>query len=285
MKLLLTLLVVANVLLFGWFRGWMAPLGGDGRDPARLSRQVGEDRVRVLPGATPADGPSAPGAAAPSGPPAPAVAPTAPVSAAAAPVPAPATPPRLAALGGAAVVPDAPAVQPFEAPPAAWPAEPPAVSLAAQLRLAQCVEAGPMSEAEAVRIQAAFDAVAAELSVQMRRLDDITSWWVYLPPSPIDNARRVAELRQRGITETYVMPDGAWRGSISLGLFRQEELAVALARSIADRGVRGVRVAPRGPGPGRVVLQVRPVTAEMLVEVERLRMTLPEADLRACPQA
>jgi len=48
MKLLLSLLVVANILLFGWFRGWMAPLGGDGREQQRLERQVAPERLRAV---------------------------------------------------------------------------------------------------------------------------------------------------------------------------------------------------------------------------------------------
>jgi hypothetical protein len=290
MKLVLTLLVVANVLLFGWFRGWMAPLGGDGREPGRMDRQVGEERVRVVP----PERLSAPGAGGrPNTPPGPPAAP-APAS------PAPAQP---AASAPPAVVPGPPpAAAPASPPPAAASAPPPVLAyetpgrspgpspptpgaLAALLRAGQCVEAGPMSETDAVRVQAALDAVTPDLAVQMRRIEDITSWWVYLPPTTVDNTRRVADLRQRGIRDTYVMPDGPWRGAISLGLFRQEELALALARSIAERGVKGVRVAPRGPGPGRVVLQVRPVTDAMLAEIERLRAALPEAGFRACQPA
>ena len=49
MKLVLSLLVVANLLLFGWFRGWMSPFGGDGREPDRVWRQVAPQQVKVLP--------------------------------------------------------------------------------------------------------------------------------------------------------------------------------------------------------------------------------------------
>ncbi len=65
MKLLLSLLVVANILLFGWFRGWMAPLGGDGREPQRLERQVAPERLRPVPPGPMQSEPAAPGA--PSG--------------------------------------------------------------------------------------------------------------------------------------------------------------------------------------------------------------------------
>lgn len=250
MKQWLVALVVANVLLFGWFRGWMAPLGGDGREPARLARQVQPDELRVVPVARLAAGAaaSAPGAAGPK--------------------------PAPAETGGSAAAPPAPAKAPEPAPAAA---APPALP-----RTGGCVAIGVLTEADAVRAQAALDAVAPNLTITMIREDDITSWWVYLPPAPGDLARRVAELRSSGVKDIYVMPDGNWRGAISLGLFRQEELAVALARAITDRGVRGVRVAPRGPNPGRLQLQVQPVTEPVAAELERLRVQHPDAALRPC---
>jgi hypothetical protein len=267
MKLLLSLLVVANVLLFGWFRGWMAPLGGDGRDPARIARQVEPQQIRVLPSAGPSGAANAPGGAPrPNGAaaPPPAAVPAPPAGAGSPGMPAPAS----------AAPPTAPAV---ESPP------PDPASIVAALRGAACVEIGPMSESEAVRVQVALDAVAADLAVTTRRADDITSYWVYLPPSSVDLAQRLAELRARGVTDTYVMPDGNWRGAISLGLFRQEELAVALQRSIGERGVKGVRVAPRGPSPGRITLQVRPVPDAVAAELARLRASMPDAVARPCP--
>jgi len=236
MKPLLVFLVVANVLLFGWFRGWMAPLGGDGRDPQRIQREVQPNELRVtsasrLPGgaaATPNGGATA------------------------------------AARGGAGS------------------AEPAGSAAGAATGGAECVAFGPLTELEAVRAQSALDAAAADLAITLVREDEITSWWVYLPAVPGELARRVADLRSRGVNDIYVMPDGAWRGAISLGLFRQEELAVALARAITERGVRGVRVAPRGPGPGRLVLQVRPVGAAVAAELDRLRAQHPEASSRPC---
>jgi hypothetical protein len=247
MKLFLSLLVVANVLLLGWLRGWMAPFGGDGREPARLERQVAPDALRIVPAgrAVPGSATGAGAGAAPGGP-------------------------------GAPAVPAAPAAEPGAADASPGPA------LVAALRAVNCAEVGPMSEADAVRTQVALDAVAADLAIATQRAEDITSWWVYLAPSAAEVTRRIAELRERGVTDTYVMPDGPWKGAISLGLFRQEELAVALQKSIAARGVRGVRVAPRGPSPGRLTLQVRPVGEAVVAELARLRAAMPEAVARPC---
>jgi hypothetical protein len=246
MKLLLSLLVVANVLAFGWFRGWMAPFGGDGREPQRHLRQVEPQQLRVLSpsgDSTGAGSGAAPGAATGGS----------------------AVPPTAAAAGGGGP----------ESEPAA-PAAP------AALRAANCAEIGPMSEADAVRVQVALDAVAPELVIATRRLDETTSWWVYLAPSQVELSKRLADLRERGVTDTYVMPDGLWRGAISLGLFRQEDLAVALQRNLSQKGLRNVRVAPRGPAPGRVALQVRPVGDAVLAELPKLRAAMPEAVARAC---
>ena len=249
MKLVLSLLVVANVLLFGWLRGWMAPFGGDGREPGRMERQVSPDALRIVPAARPPAGtPTGAGGAAGTG----AGTGAPPSGGAAAPEP-----------GGAAVALSG-------------------TALVAALRAANCAELGPMSEAEAIRVQVALDAVVADLAVTSQRAEDTTSWWVYLPPGPADNAKRIADLRERGVTDTYVMPDGPWKGAVSLGLFRQEELAVALQKSIAARGVRGVRVAPRGPSPGRITLQVRPIGEAAVAEIVKLRAAIPDAVARPC---
>jgi hypothetical protein len=248
MKLFLSLLVVANVLLFGWFRGWMAPFGGDGRDPGRIERQVEPERLRIVPG--PRAGPGPAGGDARAGAADSAATSGAPVIAASPPVPLP-PPPSPAALG---VV----------------------------LRAAGCAEIGPMSEQDAVRVQVMLDAVVQDLIVTTQRAEDITSWWVYLAPSSADIARRVADLRERGVSDLYVMPDGQWKGAISFGLFRQEELAVALQKTIAQKGVRNVRVAPRGPSAGRITLQVRPIGDALIAELPKLRTAMPEAIARPC---
>ena len=253
MKLLLSLLVVANVLLFGWFRGWMAPFGGDGRDPGRIERQVEPERLRIVPGPRAGPGPGPAGGDARAG------------SA------------DSAATSGAPVIASSPPVPPAPLPPPPSPA-----ALGVVLRAAGCAEIGPMSEQDAVRVQVMLDAVVQDLVVTTQRAEDITSWWVYVAPSSGDVARRVADLRERGVSDLYVMPDGQWKGAISFGLFRQEELAVALQKTIAQKGVRNVRVAPRGPSAGRITLQVRPTGDALIAELPKLRTAMPEAIARPC---
>lgn len=254
MKLLLSLLVVANVLLFGWFRGWMAPFGSDGRDPGRIERQLEPERLRIVPGPRAGPGPAGGDARAGAA--------------------------DSAATSGAPVIAATPPVPPVPLPPPPPPPSPAALGVV--LRAAGCAEIGPMSEQDAVRVQVMLDAVVQDLVVTTQRAEDITSWWVYVAPSSGDVARRVADLRERGVSDLYVMPDGQWKGAISFGLFRQEELAVALQKTIAQKGVRNVRVAPRGPSAGRITLQVRPIGDALIAELPKLRTAMPEAIARPC---
>jgi hypothetical protein len=57
MKYLIGALVVANLLALAWFNGWMAPLGGDPREPDRIASEIEPQRLRVVPpDGLPADG-------------------------------------------------------------------------------------------------------------------------------------------------------------------------------------------------------------------------------------
>ncbi|MFA7505566.1 MAG: SPOR domain-containing protein [Burkholderiaceae bacterium] len=48
MRIALLLLIVANLLAFAWGQDWLDPIIGDVRQPERMSRQVGPERLRVL---------------------------------------------------------------------------------------------------------------------------------------------------------------------------------------------------------------------------------------------
>jgi hypothetical protein len=49
MKYLIGVLVAANLLCLAWFNGWMAPLGGDPREPDRIATEIEPQRLRILP--------------------------------------------------------------------------------------------------------------------------------------------------------------------------------------------------------------------------------------------
>lgn len=252
MKLFLTALVVANLLVFGWFRGWMAPFGGDGREPQRIERQVEPQRLRVVPATRAATGaaPASPAAGAPAGPSVPSASPS-----------------------SVARGPDGPATEMTAPPPAS----------AAALKAAGCVEVGPVSEPETLRLMLALESLQVGFSIQARRLDDTSSWMVAVFPRSSELQKRLDDLRERGVKDVYVLPEAsAWKGGISLGLFKQEDAAASLQRAVTAKGVRNARVVPRGPGAGPLTVQIRPVGDALLGELSKLKPSSPDTTLAAC---
>ena len=140
--------------------------------------------------------------------------------------------------------------------------------------LVACVQAGPFSTADARR----FEARVARLGLTPRQsrieipYQEVTSRLVYLPPNGGREGaqRRVAELRERGVTNFFIMQNDTspLRYAISLGVFKSDGAAQKLVADLQRQGVRGVRILPRGPQVTRAGYQYRQIDA-----AERDRLT------------
>ncbi len=159
--------------------------------------------------------------------------------------------------------------------PAPEPAPEPAPVPAPVTRdLVACVQAGPFSTADARR----FEARVARLGLTPRQsriempYQEVTSRLVYLPPNGGREGaqRRVAELRERGVTNFFIMQNDTspLRYAISLGVFKSDGAAQKLVADLQRQGVRGVRILPRGPQVTRAGYQYRQIDA-----AERDRLT------------
>lgn len=140
--------------------------------------------------------------------------------------------------------------------------------------LVACVQAGPFSTADARR----FEARVARLGLAPRQsrieipYQEVTSRLVYLPPNGGREGaqRRVAELKERGVTNFFIMQNDTspLRYAISLGVFKSDGAAQKLVADLQRQGVRGVRILPRGPQVTRAGYQYRQIDA-----AERDRLT------------
>ena len=140
--------------------------------------------------------------------------------------------------------------------------------------LVACVQAGPFSTADARR----FEARIARLGLAPRQsrieipFQEVTSRLVYLPPNGGREGaqRRIAELKERGVTNFFVMQNDTspLRYAISLGVFKSDGAAQKLVADLQRQGVRGVRILPRGPQVTRAGYQYRQIDA-----AERERLT------------
>jgi hypothetical protein len=133
--------------------------------------------------------------------------------------------------------------------------------------LVACMQAGPFSTADARR----FEARVARLGLAPRQsrieipYQEVTSRLVYLPPNGGREGaqRRVAELRERGVTNFFIMQNDTspLRYAISLGVFKSDGAAQKLVADLQRQGVRGVRILPRGPQVTRAGYQYRQIDA------------------------
>ncbi len=244
MRRLVLALVLANVLMFGWNRGWF-DRAGDLR-----SSEENADRLRPVPLSRleparqeprrPAPAASTPRVAAP-------------------PAAAPGVSPTVAPNVPPAAPPGTPPAAPPSAPPSAPPTPPPETSstrAAGGLAVA-CRAFAPVDEERAAALRSALEQSGA--SVEAQRIEQGASYLVYLPPAAnaVEAQQRLAELRRIGRDDAFVIQDGPMRLAISLGLFRFENAARAMVDQLARAGETRALVAPRPPIQVRIALQAR----------------------------
>jgi hypothetical protein len=82
------------------------------------------------------------------------------------------------------------------------------------------------------------------------------SYWVYIPPFKTrrEAESKVAELRNLGVKEYFILPEGNDAFAISLGLFSTRAAAESTLTALRGRGVRSARLTerPRRPSASRI---------------------------------
>ncbi|ATE58569.1 SPOR domain-containing protein [Thauera sinica] len=224
LRFLFILLVVLNALAFAAIKGWLGS-AAPGGEPERISNQLRPEQIRL--GAAGMEE-AAQAAPASEPPPAPDEAPTAPGEAPAETASETGAPASAAVAGSE---PAPPAVPEAAAPPAAAPV---------------CVAWAELPADEADRLAARLN--AAGFKYVRTRKETPSSWWVRTPPqgSRAQAEKRVGELRELGITDTFIVQEsGPSQFAISLGLFRTEKSAQQLLVQLRAKGARDANAEPR----------------------------------------
>jgi len=125
-----------------------------------------------------------------------------------------------------------------------------------------CIEWSGFSREDVARAQEAVLPLSPGMQITERKLEEITGWWVFMPPqaSRQGAVQKVDELKRIGIDEYFIVQeDPKFRFAISLGIFRTEEAAQKKLEQLQGRGVRTARVGPRATPVNRFSLQLREV--------------------------
>ena len=146
---------------------------------------------------------------------------------------------------------------------------------------AACVEFSGIAPNEAQRAREAFNTLQLGTRIVERRIDEVTRYWVFIPPTNDRRAaeNRMAELRRQGIADLSMRADNA----ISLGVFSSEEAARRFLTTITARGVRGAEQGPFTRDLRELVMLIREPDTELVARLTVLQREYPAAKVRAVP--
>ena len=184
------------------------------------------------------------------------------------------------AIAQANVPEETPAASPAPAPLPAAPVTPAAPAVA-------CVETDAFAAADARRFETRL--AGLDLGTRQTRLtvpyQEVTRHLVYLAPQGGKEGaeRRTAELRERGVTNSFVMQDESpLKWAISLGVFKTEAAARNEAARLAKQGIANVRVIGRGPQSQRFAYRFREIDGEIRERIVDAGRGMPAAVLHSC---
>lgn len=211
LRFLFLILLLANAAVFAYHQGHLNEFFSDGREPARLQRQLNADAIQQV--------------------------------------------------------------------------SPAALQAATEEVQASCMELGNFSAAEALRAEPQLAALAPEQELSRRDIAEASSHMVMIPPQGSRGAadRRAAELRQSGITDLYVLQDPPeHRWGISLGVFKNEEMARNRLANVMQQGATNAQIVERRMALPQVAFQLRGESIAVNAAVDRWRAEFPRYALRTC---
>jgi hypothetical protein len=147
-----------------------------------------------------------------------------------------------------------------------------------------CVEFGDFAGADVARVETALVKLGLGAR-QTARPVEVPGWYlVYLPPykTRAEADRAAQDVARRGVKDWFVLGDGPLKWGISLGSFRDPELAKAHAAALDKQGVKGVRVADKPTAMTATRYQLRELDAATAQQLDAIRKEFPAQSVRAC---
>jgi hypothetical protein len=161
----------------------------------------------------------------------------------------------------------------------------PSSPAAPDLSVAQaCVEFGDFLSADVARVETALVKLGLG-SRQTTRSVDIPGWYlVYVPPfkTRAEADRAAADIAKRGVKDLLVLTDGPMRLGISLGSFKDPELAKAHVAALEKLGVKNARVVDKPTSVSATRYQLRELDAGMAQQLAAIRKEFPTQFVRPC---
>jgi hypothetical protein len=137
----------------------------------------------------------------------------------------------------------------------------------------------PPTPEEAPRVQQAL--AAWKGNVQTRQISEVIGYVVYLPAAQARNPRILSELKEKGITDLFLLQSPpVLKGGISLGMYRSQESARQQQLNLSKKGIANIQVAGR-PGTPKTVFRLTGTEAQM-ASLREINEKTRRGSLRTC---
>jgi hypothetical protein len=145
-----------------------------------------------------------------------------------------------------------------------------------------CYEWGSFSTASLLRARNVLDKYSLTATVQEQTSQESRRYWVYIPRlrSAAQAQARVDELRALGVEDMFVVQEPQWHNAISLGVFKDEQLATKLLEELKSRGVASAVKGVRNQEKGQASLFVSNMSSDTAAEINKLKPDFPGSELK-----
>jgi hypothetical protein len=151
-----------------------------------------------------------------------------------------------------------------------------------------CLEWGEFSEGELKQVTASLSVLGLADAFSLRHRELSIGYWVYIAPLKNKAAvnQKVAQLKQRGVTEYFVVQDaGAWHNAISLGVFKTEEAAKSFMEKMHAAHVPSAQTGKRSSQIKVSTLEFNGISQASSAKLAGLQQEYPGSEIRKRPCA
>jgi hypothetical protein len=145
-----------------------------------------------------------------------------------------------------------------------------------------CYEWGSFSTASLLRARNVLDKYSLAATVQEQTSQESRRYWVYIPRlrSAAQAQSKVDELRALGVEDMFVVQEPQWHNAISLGVFKDEQLATKLWEELRSRGVNSAVKGVRNQEKGQASLFISNMSSDTAAEINKLKPDFPGSELK-----
>nr|WP_302476158.1 SPOR domain-containing protein [Azonexus fungiphilus] len=121
--------------------------------------------------------------------------------------------------------------------------------------------------------------------MERRPAGESTGWWVHIPPLANKAAadKKAQELKALGVSDYFVVQEGATRNAISLGIFSSEKGGRERLAELQAQGVRSAKLVPRPDKDGNQQIELRGPADRRAALLAALAEALPKTPPQDCP--